>query len=147
MGFEKLSFPEIPARISQSAAGETLIWDAFRSKWVVCTPEEWVRQHCLHFLVKTVGYPKGRIAVEQKIVAGGIDGRFDAVVYDAVGQPFLLVECKAPHVKISQDTYMQAARYNQRLNVPYMLLTNGLQLWLIELSEEPRFLKKFPAFK
>jgi hypothetical protein len=107
--------------------GLLCILDTFRRKYVALTPEEWVRQHLLHHLHNQYAYPKHSIAVEKQLKIGTLIKRFDALVYNQYTQPAVLIECKAPDVPITQQTFDQAARYNTVLNAPYLLVSNGLQ--------------------
>ncbi len=102
------------------------IFCEWRKRWVRLTPEEWVRQQLLHRLVEQLGYPAPLIAVEQAITVGGVRKRCDAVVY-AGGFPLLIIECKAETVPLTQKTLDQAITYNRKLNVPHLLLYNGIQ--------------------
>ncbi|MCC6840868.1 MAG: type I restriction enzyme HsdR N-terminal domain-containing protein [Flavobacteriales bacterium] len=102
------------------------IFDPVRRTWVALTPEEWVRQHVLNFLVFDRACPISLLAVERKLVLNRMTRRADVLVHDAHGRPVLLVECKAPGVKVDQRTFEQAARYNTVFRVPYLLVTNGL---------------------
>ena len=118
------------------------IFCAWRRKWVRLTPEEWVRQQLLHRLVEQLGYPASLIAVEVPFhlpsLEGGAGGRLlraDAVVYNAAMQPLVLIECKAETVSLTQRTLDQALTYNRRLNVPYLLLFNGLQAIMARVLE------------
>jgi hypothetical protein len=122
----ELNMPAYPFRIRQSGTLHE-IWDEFRKKFVVLTPEEWVRQHILMYLVNELGFPAGRIAVEMTLQVHGINLRCDALVYDEHLNPLMLIECKAPHVPITNDTLMQIARYNQAASVNYLLVTNGMK--------------------
>lgn len=116
-----LIFPSYGAKIDHS--GDPLkIYDDVRRKYVALTPEEWVRQHCVHWLVGR-GYPLGRASVERTIHQGGM--RYDLLWVTAELAPYLLVECKAPDVPISADTLRQTSWYNLWLKAPYVLLTNG----------------------
>jgi hypothetical protein len=119
-----LNFPEYLFKLRRFGEVEE-IWDEIRRRWVVLTPEEWVRQHAVRYLREQKGYPAGRIAVERGLKVNGMQRRTDAVVYDAHGQPHMIVECKAPNVAISQSTFDQIARYNLTLRVPYLYVTNG----------------------
>ena len=103
------------------------IFCAWRHRWVRLTPEEWVRQQLLHYLVEQLNYPASLIAVEQAIMVGEVHKRCDAVVYDRAMQPLVLIECKAEAVPITQRTLDQALTYNRKLQVPYLLLYNGKQ--------------------
>ena len=107
------------------------IFCEWRHRWVRLTPEEWVRQQLLHRLVEQLGYPASLIAVEQAITVGEAQKRCDAVVYDASLQPLMVIECKAETVPLTQKTLDQAITYNRKLNVPYLLLHNGVQTILI----------------
>ena len=107
--------------------GKEQIFCDWRHKWVRLTPEEWVRQQLLHQLVEQLEYPASLIAVETAITIGEVSKRCDAVVYDRTMQPLLLIECKAETVALTQKTLDQAVTYNRKLNVPYVLLCNGVQ--------------------
>ena len=101
------------------------VFDIIRKKYVVLTPEEWVRQHIVHYLISDHGFPKSLISVEKKITVNTLTRRTDIVLYNQTGSPLLIVECKAPEVTLSQKTIEQAARYNLTLKVPYLWITNG----------------------
>ena len=100
--------------------------DPVRKAWVAMTPEELVRQTLLSHLVSVMSYPLGRIAVEKGIVWNGLQFRFDLLVYGPDMQPFLLVECKAPHVQLKESVLWQITRYNLRVKAPFSLITNGV---------------------
>ena len=121
-----LNFPAYQFKLTQSPKG-LQIFDIVRKKKVLLTPEEWVRQHVLHFLNAEKEVPMGLMAVEQGIKLHGMQRRCDIVIYNTHGIPAMIVECKAPTVKISQDIFDQIARYNLVLKVDYLLVTNGLQ--------------------
>mgnify|MGYP004444610145 CR=1 FL=1 len=104
--------------------GEVL--DIVRKRYVALTPEEWVRQHVIHALHHTLGYPLELMQVEGAITLNGMTRRCDIVVYDKRVQPWMIVECKQPEVPITQKVLDQACRYNRVLQVPYLYLTNGL---------------------
>lgn len=107
--------------------GKLYIHDILRKKPVFLTPEEWVRQHLIHFLINEHHYPKALMRVEGGLSYHGLPRRTDLVVYDREGKPFLLVECKDVGVPLTQEVFDQAARYNFILKAPYLLLTNGLE--------------------
>jgi len=116
----------------------------WRHKWVRLTPEEWVRQQLLHSLVEQLGYPSSLIAVEAAITVGETKKRCDAIVYNTAMQPLVLIECKAETVPLTQKTLDQAITYNRKLQVPYLLLSNGVQtIWIngtnIYTSGIPRY--------
>ena len=121
----KLDFPEYIFRVRQAAKG-TEIFDVIRKKFVALTPEEWVRQHAVHFLNKERRIPLGRMNVEVALEILGLSRRADIVVFNNLGKPAAIVECKAPTVKITQETFDQIARYNMALKTPYLIVTNGL---------------------
>ena len=100
------------------------------------TPEEWVRQQLLHFLVEQLDFPASLIAVEQAITVGAANKRCDAVVYDNAMQPLVLIECKAETVALTQKTLDQAVTYNRKLNVPYLLLYNGPQMIFVTINAD-----------
>lgn len=93
---------------------------------MVLTPEEWVRQHIIHYLIEEKNYPISLIAVEKKVTVNKLTKRTDILVFNAMGNPHIIVECKAPSIKISQDTFDQIARYNLKLAANYLIVTNGL---------------------
>ncbi len=127
-----LMFPAIAARIETTDTG-LKIYDTVRGKYVSLTPEEWVRQHCLHWL-GTRGYPLGRCSIERSVGPSGM--RYDMLWVDAHLNPFLLVECKAPSVAVSADALRQSAWYNLTLKAPYVLLTNGRQAFCVHVHAD-----------
>lgn len=127
------------------------VFDPVRRKWVVLTPEEWVRQHLLNLLIIDKVCPPGLIAVERGLTLNGLAKRADIVVHGAApgAPPLLLVECKAPEVRIDQRTFEQAARYNLVFQVPYLLVSNGLVHYACRvdhLTKRVDFLVELPAF-
>jgi hypothetical protein len=142
-----LQFPSFPFRLRSTARGAE-IWDRCRARWYLLTPEEWVRQHVVWYLIEHLGYPAGRVAVEKSLKLNGMNKRADVVVYSATGEPFLLVECKSTDVDISQQVFDQAARYNLVLRVPYLMVTNGLRHFIAQINFEENnwhFLQNLPA--
>lgn len=103
------------------------IFDIIRKKYVVLTPEEWVRQHVVHYLIYTRSFRQSYINVEKMFKISNIVKRYDVVVYNPDGSIYLLVECKKPDIKLSQTVFDQIARYNLQLNAKYLMVTNGLQ--------------------
>lgn len=123
------------------------IFDPIRRKNVVLTPEEEVRQTILSYLVEQLQYPINYIAVEKQIQYAGKNRRFDAVIYDKNHQPVVLIECKQPDVEITQKTMEQITLYNLVLKVPFLLLTNGRQHFVVQLDLEQQshqFLSHMP---
>lgn len=143
----KLIYPAYSFKINTEGA-KPQIFDAFRKKWVVLNPEEWVRQHVLRFLKEEKGFPAGLTSVEAGIDLFGLKRRCDIVYYSANHHPIMIVECKAPEVKIDQAVFDQIWKYNLKLKVPYLLLTNGQTEVLACLDEEntPRFLREIPDY-
>ncbi len=121
------------------------IFDILRRRWVRLTSEEDVRQRVLHYLLG-LGYPGGRIAVESTIDVNGTRKRCDAIVFDEAGTPLVIVECKAPKVKITQRVFDQTAVYNNALHVPYLLLTNGSEHYFCAVDTEHRRYVPFERF-
>ncbi len=115
--------------------GNALIFDIIRKKYVSLTPEEWVRQHVIRFLIEEKGYSAGLIAVEKSVKYNGLSKRFDLYVANNDGSPQILIECKAPHVKLSDSTLQQASLYQRQLNANYVFITNGLQHLFMALQE------------
>ena len=146
---QKLNLPEYQLKVRMEAERKE-IYDPFRKRFFVLTPEEWVRQNFLQFLVQEKGFPASRIAVEKGLKVNGMSRRFDAVVYDSHAQPRVLLEFKAPEVKLSQSTFDQAAVYNLSLVVDYLLISNGLQHYgaRVDIQQgEISFLKEIPLYK
>jgi hypothetical protein len=144
----QLNLPKCLLRFSNRATG-TFVFDAFRKKYVALTPEEWVRQNFLSWLVNDLGYPRGLIAVEAPLKYNTLQKRADAIVYNRQGSPLMMIECKSAHVEITQDTFLQAARYNFNFNCKYLVLTNGLSHYCSELDLEKktfRYLEEIPLY-
>ena len=122
---QDLNLPVFDYKVKEQD-GKPFIWDEIRKKYLLITPEEWVRQHFIHFLIARK-YPKSLISVEGGLKYNQRQKRTDILVLNRMGDPFLLVECKAPEVKVNQKTLEQAIYYNQVIRAPYIALTNGLQ--------------------
>ena len=139
----KLAFPAISAPIKECDDGK-YIWDSLRRKWLVLTPEEWVRQHVIGWLVGEKHIPELRISQEYPVNINGQHQRADIVVIDERAQPLILVECKAPEVAIDNEVVMQAIRYNSVVKARYIVLTNGLKLYCFEhVNGQYRAVKEF----
>lgn len=106
--------------------GKIIIFDELRKKWLVCTPEEWVRQNLIRFLISEFAFPANLIALEKSLVVAGRNYRFDALVYDKEVNPLMIIECKAPSVKLEQAVFDQIWNYNYEIGAPYFLITNGM---------------------
>ncbi|CAM3702047.1 hypothetical protein FSS13T_18960 [Flavobacterium saliperosum S13] len=145
---QKLNFPAYTFRFKNSE-NKVAVFDEIRKKFVVLTPEEWVRQHVVQFLLSDKNYPKSYINVEKVLKINGITKRYDAVVFKPDGSIFLLIECKAPEVPISQNTFDQIARYNMTLKADYLMVTNGLNHYFCQMdfeNEQYQFLPDLPDF-
>ena len=145
---QKLNLPDYKFR-TKSEEGKTWIFDAIRKKFVVLTPEEWVRQNFIAYLNEEKKYPVSLMAVEKQIMVSGKQRRFDLVVYNRNGQPNLIVEFKAPSVKITQEAFDQVVRYNMVLKVKNVIVSNGLQHFACEIdykNNSYRYLQEIPGF-
>ena len=145
---QPLDFPSYPFRLKSSEKG-LQIFDIIRKKFVLLQPEEWVRQHVVHFLIQTKQYPKSLINVEKQLVVNHLKKRYDIVVFQPNGSIDLLVECKAPEVTIDQASFDQIARYNLQLQSNYLMVTNGLNHYYCKMDidcEKYKFLKEIPDF-
>lgn len=119
-----ITFPEPDFKIKKEK-GREYIFDAIRKQWIVLTPEEWVRQNFINYLVKTLNYPVAMIAVEKEIMLGELKKRFDILVYDKEHTPWMMIECKAQEVPLTENVLQQVLRYNISVPVKYLLITNG----------------------
>jgi type I site-specific restriction endonuclease len=145
----KLDFPEYQFRVRQTERG-TEIFDIIRRKFVALTPEEWVRQNTVQFLIHERQVPVGRMNVEVAIETLQLSRRADIVVFDNFGDPLTIVECKAPSVKITQEVFDQIARYNMTLKASYLFVTNGLTHFccFIDLEKQSyHFLEEIPDYR
>ena len=146
---QKLNFPTYSFRFKNSE-NKVSIFDEIRKKFILLTPEEWVRQHVVQFLLQDKNYPKSYINVEKLIKINDLSKRYDGVVFQPNGEIFLLIECKAPEVQISQQTFDQIARYNLVLNAKYLMVTNGLNHYFCQMdfeNEKYVFLRELPEYK
>lgn len=146
---QKLNFPQYTFRI-KSNENKLFIFDFIRKKEVVLTPEEWVRQHFLMFLVHEKKYPASLIAVEKKLTLNSLTKRTDIVVYNTLAQPEIIIECKSPDINISQEVFDQIARYNMQLNANYLIVTNGLAHYFCIINKQKdgyQFLKDIPDYQ
>src|SRR5574344_516732 len=121
----KLNLPQVDFKVVKEN-DKFKVFDVFRSKYVVLTPEEWVRQNFVHYLVNNRSYPAGLIAIEHLVVVNQLKQRADVVVYNHFRKPVAVVECKAPSIPITKAVFDQALRYNMVLGVELVIVTNGL---------------------
>ncbi len=146
---QKLNFPTFTFRFKNSE-NKVAIFDEIRKKFIILTSEEWVRQHVVRFLIQERNYPKSYINVEKLIKINDLTKRYDVIVYQPNGEIFLLIECKAPEVKIAQQTFDQIARYNLVLKAKYLMVSNGLNHYFCQMdfeNEKYVFLKELPSFE
>lgn len=143
-----LHFPTYSFRFKNSE-NITYIFDEIRKKFIVLTPEEWVRQNTIQYLLVEKKYPKSHINVEKLVKVNDIKKRYDIVIFKPNGEIQVLIECKAPEIKISQDTFDQIAQYNLVLKADYLMVTNGLNHYFCQMdfdNEKYLFLKDLPTF-
>lgn len=146
---QKLNLPEYHFKITTSGDNKLWIYDAFRNKEILLTPEEWVRQNILNYLIEEKLYPKSLLSIESGIKVNKQARRYDALVYNRQGKPIMLIECKAPDVKINQNTFDQISAYNLSLLAKYLLITNGMNHYCCKLNENTSafdFLTEIPSF-
>lgn len=145
---QPLNFPSYGFRI-KNRENKVLIFDVIRKKFVVLQPEEWVRQHVIHYLLTDKKYPKSLINVEKQLIINGLKKRYDVVVFDPQGDIHILVECKSPKIRVSQSAFDQIARYNMLLKADYLMVTNGLDHFYCKIdfeNEAYAFLEYLPDF-
>jgi hypothetical protein len=146
---QNLNFPKYNFRF-KSNENKTLIFDIIRKKFVVLTPEEWVRQHAIHFLISEKKYPASHINVEKQLQLNDTLKRYDIVVFNKNGSIQIIAECKAPSIKTNQQTFDQIARYNLALKSETLMITNGLEHFFCKMDFENKkylFLKNLPSYK
>jgi type I site-specific restriction endonuclease len=131
--FTPLNLPNAPLKITEKAQ-KLYVTCLLRRKQIVLTPEEWVRQHLIHYLVAYKSLVQGRLALEVSLKVNSLSKRADIVYYDETLQPQLVVECKAPEVKLTSETVFQIATYNSQLNSKFLLISNGLDHFIFENS-------------
>ncbi|RFZ82376.1 restriction endonuclease subunit R [Mucilaginibacter terrenus] len=145
---QPLNLPPYPFKLTE-ANGQLTLFDELRKRKIVLTPEEWVRQHFVQFLIKEKLYPKSLIKLEGGLKLHGMAKRTDIVVHNSSGEKILLVECKAPAINISQATFDQAARYNMVHKVKLLAVSNGLQHYYCRIDHENKsytFLEELPFY-
>jgi len=143
-----LNLPPYSFRIKDKL-DKKLIFDGFRRRWVALTPEEWVRQNFVRYLTEEKHYPASLVAIERSLRMNQRDFRTDIVLFSKSGNPLIVVECKAPEVKISQQVFDQIARYNLDLRVSYLIVTNGLTHYCCRFDQSEltyTFLPEIPDY-
>lgn len=146
---QKLNLPDFNFAVRKDQ-GKVWIFDVIRKKYLVLTPEEWVRQHFIHYLIEQLHYPKALFRVESSLTYNKVQKRSDIVIHNRAGKPWMLVECKAPALKLTQKAFNQVAVYNMTLGAKYVAVTNGMGHYCFEAAtgqqSEIKFLDSFPAF-
>ncbi|MHC5353262.1 type I restriction enzyme HsdR N-terminal domain-containing protein [Myroides sp. LJL115] len=145
---QKLNYPVFEFRFKNSE-NKLSIFDVIRKKFVLLTPEEWVRQHVVHELLYIKNYPISLISVERVVKINTMNKRYDVVVFQPNGQIEILIECKAPSIKITQETFDQIARYNFELRSKYLYVTNGLNHYFCQMdysNNQYIFLRDYPIY-
>jgi hypothetical protein len=130
----KIDYPNYTPSIKTDNNKE-YIFDAIRKQWILLTPEEWVRQNFLQYLIQVKKYPSSLIAVEKEIIVNGLKKRFDIVVYDTNIQPWMLIECKEMEVPLNEKVINQALQYNSVLQAVYAVITNGTTCYVFKLEK------------
>jgi hypothetical protein len=146
---QKLNLPTYNFKL-KSNENKTLIFDIIRKKYMVLTPEEWVRQHFVAFLMEEKKYPTSLIAIEKQLIINNRKKRTDILIFNSEGKPDIIVECKAPKIKITQNTFDQIARYNLKLKANFLVVTNGLEHFYCKMDFENKsyiFLNEIPNYK
>lgn len=141
----KLDLPGFNYQI-RKAEGKIWIFDIIRKKQIVLTPEEWVRQHIIHFFINELKYPKTLIKIESGLTYNQLQKRSDVVVFNREGKPWLLMECKSPDIKLNQNTVMQAAVYNNDVKAKYIAVSNGMQHVCYEVKQNVSDIELLQAF-
>lgn len=143
-----LNLPTYFFRIKEDR-GKKYIFDEIRRRFVLLTPEEWVRQHLVNFLVTQKNFPLSLIAVEKGFKNNRRKQRYDLLVFDRKGEPLMMIECKAPGIDINQHVFDQAGRYNNKYKAAYMLISNGMNHYcclINKTSRQYRFLQEIPDY-
>lgn len=145
---EKLVFPPFEYKLGNQQ-GKVSIFDIIRKKHIILTPEEWVRQHLVHFFINQLNYPKSLISVEDGLKVNKMQKRSDIIIYNRLGKVFMVVECKSAKIKLGQNSMIQLSTYNQKYNAEYLALTNGLQIYVCRMDYENKtsdYIDQFPVF-
>jgi len=146
--FPKLNFPEYTFRFRQNEKGGLMIFDTIRKKFIALTPEEWVRQHLIHYLVEEKKYPQSLISVEKSLSLNNTQKRTDIRIYNQTKKLILLAECKSYTTNITKNTIEQALRYDLALNSHIIVLSNGIDHFCFKKNKDGKFLalQQLPEF-
>ena len=146
----ELNLPEYEYKVKKRDDGSWAIWDRLRARWVALTPEEWVRQHFVEWLITEKRFPAALMGNEVSLTQNGIARRCDTIVGDRAGAPLVIVEYKAPTINITQKTFGQIVRYNMVLKARYLMVSNGMTHYCCEIDYEKnnyRFLEEIPCYQ
>ena len=144
-----LNLPEFEYKVKKREDGSWAIWDRLRERWVALTPEEWVRQHFVEWLITDRQFPAALMGNEVSLTQNGIARRCDTVVADRMGQPLVIIEYKAPTINVTQKTFDQIVRYNMVLHARYLIVSNGLSHYCCQIDYETgkyNFLQRIPNY-
>lgn len=144
-----LNLPDCDFKL-KSKENKLLIFDVIRKKYVALNPEEWVRQHIIHFLHFQKKYPVSLMAVEKQLRLNNLNKRTDIIIFNRLAKVDIIVECKAPNVIIDQQVFDQIARYNMKLNAKYLMVSNGLDHFFCQIdleNEKYQFLPELPDYQ
>jgi hypothetical protein len=144
----QLNLPQYNFRIKNENE-KTYIFDSQRKKHVILTPEEWVRQNFIQFLIQDRGFPSAYIAIEKELILNGLKKRCDAVVYNENAEPYIIIEFKAPNIPITQKTFDQVAVYNAKLKVKIFMISNGIEHYCCKIDYENskyNYFREIPTF-
>ncbi|MBX2954873.1 MAG: type I restriction enzyme HsdR N-terminal domain-containing protein [Cyclobacteriaceae bacterium] len=141
----KLNLPAYDFKLKK-ADGKVWIFDGIRKKFIVLTPEEWVRQHFVQYLIHELSYPKALVKLEGGLRYNQLAKRSDIVVFNRTGNPWMVVECKAPEIELNQEAAQQVSVYNGTLKASYVVITNGLRHLCFEMANEIKSLSKLPEY-
>ncbi|GAA3521799.1 type I restriction enzyme HsdR N-terminal domain-containing protein [Aquimarina addita] len=145
---QKLNFPAYQFRFKNNE-NKVSIFDRIRKKFIILTPEEWVRQHTVNYLIQEKKYPESLINVEKLIKVNDLSKRYDIIVFNPDGSIYLIVECKSPKIKITQEVFDQIARYNLTVQAEYLMITNGINHFYCQMDYSKKkysFLKDVPDY-
>ena len=145
----KLNLPDYDPSLKKEN-GKVWIFDVIRKKYIVLTPEEWVRQHFINYLIAELKYPKSLFRIEGSLTYNKLQKRSDILVFNRNGKAWMLIECKSPTIKLNQKAFNQVAVYNMTLGAKYLAVTNGMAHFCFEAAQtgnEPKALQNFPEFE
>lgn len=146
---QQLNLPDTDVKLRRNQDGSMQVFDPLRGKWLVLTPEEWVRQNFVGYLVSYLGYPRGRMGNEVSLRLNGNLRRCDTIIFDRSGNPLAVVEYKAPEVDITAEVFNQILRYNSVIRAPFLIVSNGLRHFCCRATFSPlscTFLRNIPTW-